>query len=116
MLKNCRINYTWNDWQHADKSIVLETNPSIYISLDDAIYLTVKELGRRVGRMAVTGWVKKNSLDVKAGERHGGQWLVRSDLFKQHLVQKKGKTRKDSSSCFRKTQVEIDSHLQTFLF
>jgi hypothetical protein len=91
ILKNYRINHTWNDWQHENQSIVLETNPSIYISLDRAIYLAQKELKKKVGRTAVTGWVRENSLGMKVGDKYHGQWLVRSDLFKQHLTQKKGR-------------------------
>ena len=96
-------------------SIELETNPSNYISLDRAIYLAQKELGKRVGRTAVTAWVRKNNLGVKVGERSGGYWLVSSDLFKQHLVQKRDRGRKGFKNCFRQTQVEAYSHLRTLL-
>ena len=90
-LKHCRINHTWNDWQHEDKSIVLKTNPSSFISLEDATYIASVQLGKRVGRTAVTAWVRKNSLGVKVGERYGGYWLIRRDLFKECLVQKRNK-------------------------
>ena len=39
-----------------------------------------------------------------------------SDQFKQHLDQQRGRLGRGNQRLLRKEQIEIDSHLQNFLF